>query len=155
LEKNTALVRNGIVLPAKAEKNYDESKICKFIFAARLTIEKGCEVLLAALKLLPANLVFEISIAGKGEYANKFIELSANDSRIKYLGYISGDGKDVIFRKSDWLLIPSLWYENAPVVIVEAAAYNLGVIGSNIGAMRGRWQTLLFAALVINKFYKT
>ncbi len=133
--KATAVVRNGIVLPAPVEKNRDKNSPCKFIFAARLTVEKGCEVLLEALKLLPEDLSFEFSIAGKGDYADKFIELAKKDSRIRYLGYISGEEKDRIFKNSDWLLIPSLWYENAPVVIVEAAAYKMGVIGSNIGAI--------------------
>lgn len=133
--KNTVVMRNGIVLPANIEPKQPKTSPCKFIFAARLTVEKGCEVLIEALKLLPEDLPFEISVAGKGAYAYKFTELAASDSRIKYLGYISGDEKDAIFRKCDWLLIPSLWYENAPVVIVEATAYNLGVIGSNIGAI--------------------
>lgn len=133
--KSTAVMRNGIVLPNQVEKNRDTTKPLKFLFAARLTIEKGCEVLLEALKLLPADLQFELSVAGKGDYAEKFSALAANDKRIKYLGYISGAEKDQIFRDSDWLLIPSLWYENAPVVIVEAAAYGMGVIGSNIGAI--------------------
>ncbi len=133
--KNTAVMRNGIVLPNSIEKKHDNSAAKKFLFAARLTIEKGCEVLLEALKLLPPDLPFEFSVAGKGDYAEKFVELAANDKRINYLGYISGEEKDNIFRNSDWLLIPSLWYENAPVVIVEAAAYKMGVIGSNIGAI--------------------
>ncbi len=33
------------------------------------------------------------------------------------------------------MLLPSLWYENAPVTIVEAAAYGLGTIGSEIGGI--------------------
>jgi glycosyltransferase involved in cell wall biosynthesis len=37
--------------------------------------------------------------------------------------------------RAGYLLLPSLWYENAPVAIVEAAAYGLGVIGSDIGAI--------------------
>jgi glycosyltransferase involved in cell wall biosynthesis len=133
--KGTAVMRNGIVLPEKFEKRRDVASPGKFLFAARLTIEKGCEVVLEALKLLPADLDFELQVAGKGDYAEKFEALAAADKRVKYLGYISGEQKDKIFKDTDWLLIPSLWYENAPVVIVEAAAYGLGVIGSNIGAI--------------------
>lgn len=133
--KKTSVMRNGITLPANTEKTYGSSSPRKFIFAARLTVEKGCEVLLNALKLLPRELSFEFSIAGKGSYADKFTELANNDQRVKYLGYISGAEKDSIFRNNDWLLLPSLWYENAPVVIIEAAAYKMGIIGSNIGAI--------------------
>jgi glycosyltransferase involved in cell wall biosynthesis len=32
-------------------------------------------------------------------------------------------------------LVPSLWYENAPVAVIEAAAYGLGVIASRIGGL--------------------
>lgn len=133
--QNTAVVRNGIILPEINANNHKETVKRKFLFAARLTVEKGCEVLLSALKMLQEDLQFEFSIAGKGDYADKFKELAESDRRIRYLGYISGEEKNMIFKETDWLLIPSLWYENAPVVIVEAAAYGIGVIGSNIGAI--------------------
>ena len=41
----------------------------------------------------------------------------------------------VAFREADCLLLPSLWYENAPVVIIEAAAYGIAVIASRMGAI--------------------
>ncbi len=31
--------------------------------------------------------------------------------------------------------MPSLWYENAPLAVVEAAAYGVGLIGSRIGGI--------------------
>lgn len=64
-----------------------------------------------------------------------FAQAAALDPRIVMLGYIQGESKEAAFRKADCVLVPSLWYENAPVVIVEAAAYGLGVIGSDIGAI--------------------
>jgi glycosyltransferase involved in cell wall biosynthesis len=33
---------------------------------------------------------------------------------------------------ADSLLVPSLWYENAPLAVIEAAAYGLGVVASRI-----------------------
>ena len=33
------------------------------------------------------------------------------------------------------MLLPSLWYENAPVTIIEAAAYGLGLVASRIGGI--------------------
>jgi len=134
--KNAKVVSNGIALPSQNNKQEKTNRaVKKFLFPARLTTEKGCEVLMNAIKLLPADLKFELAIAGKGDYAEKFIELAQQDKRIKYLGYISGEQKEEVFASSDWLIIPSIWYENAPVVIVEAAAYGLGVIGSDIGAI--------------------
>ena len=40
-----------------------------------------------------------------------------------------------MLEQADYLLVPSLWYENAPVAVIEAAAYGLGVIASRIGGM--------------------
>ena len=134
--KDFAIVRNGIPLPCSLSfRERAGGDGVKLLFPARLTTEKGCAVLLDALAILPHDLPFELSVAGKGEYAEKFAELAKRDKRIKYLGYITGEEKEAAFQAADWLLIPSLWYENAPVVIIEAAAYGLGVIGSNIGAI--------------------
>lgn len=133
--KSTALLRNGIPLPTIAEKQRMSGAPRRFIFAARLTVEKGCEVVLDALKRMPPDADFELLVAGKGPYEAAFRAAAEIDPRVKFLGFISGEDKDAAFRSSDCLLIPSLWYENAPVVIVEAAAYGMGVIGSRIGAI--------------------
>jgi glycosyltransferase involved in cell wall biosynthesis len=133
--KRTAVVRNGIPLPTLAPKFRNKKAPRHFLFAARLTKEKGCQVLLDAMRLLPPELDFVLYVAGKGVFEERFKEAASNDRRIRLLGYIQGEEKTKIFRKSDCLILPSLWYENAPVVIIEAAVYEMGVIGSNIGAI--------------------
>lgn len=131
----TAVIRNGIPLPQVAARARDPQAPLKFLFPARLTIEKGCEVVLAALQHLPSDLNFELTVVGKGALEEKFTAAAAQDKRLRFLGYVSGEQKTQVFSQSDCLIIPSLWYENAPVVIVEAAAYGMGVIGSRIGAI--------------------
>lgn len=131
----TAVVRNGIPLPSPVPKMPMKDAPRRFLFLARLTVEKGCQLVLDAMKLMPAGLNFELCVAGTGEFENAFKEAAASDPRIRLLGYIHGDAKTKAFREADCLILPSLWYENAPVVIIEAAAYGIGVIGSNIGAI--------------------
>ena len=45
-------------------------------------------------------------------------------------------------RQADWIVVPSIWWENAPLVILEARAAGRPVICSGIGGMaengRGR-----------------
>jgi glycosyltransferase involved in cell wall biosynthesis len=130
-----AVVRNGIPLPAFAPKIREKNAPMRFLFAARLTMEKGCQVVLDAMKLMPPDLHFELCVAGKGTFENAFKEAAESDNRIRLLGYVHGEEKNKAFREADCLLLPSLWYENAPVVIIEAAAYGMGVIGSRIGAI--------------------
>ena len=131
----TAVVRNGIPLPQIPPRVFAPKAKRRFLFAARLTIEKGCQVVLDAIGKLPKDMDFELCVAGKGPFEEAFRNLAERDARVRFLGYISGEAKSEIFQSADCLVIPSLWYENAPVVIVEAAAYGMGVIGSNIGAI--------------------
>jgi glycosyltransferase involved in cell wall biosynthesis len=133
--KRTAVIRNGIPLPVFKPKARTENAPRRFLFAARLTIEKGCQVLLDAMKLMPTELNFELCIAGKGAFEEAFREAASLDPRIRLLGYIQDDAKIKTFCEADCLILPSLWYENAPVVIIEAATYGLGVIASRIGAI--------------------
>ncbi len=133
--RQTAVIRNGIPLPTVPARQRDASAPLRFLFPARLTIEKGCEVVLAALQHMPQDLNFEITVVGKGPLEDKFKVAAEHDKRLRFLGYVSGEQKTEVFSQSDCLIIPSLWYENAPVVIVEAAAYGMGVIGSRIGAI--------------------
>src|SRR6185369_13271990 len=39
------------------------------------------------------------------------------------------------FDRSDFLILPSIWYENNPMIIIEAMTYGLVVIGSDIGGI--------------------
>ena len=38
-------------------------------------------------------------------------------------------------KKIDWVVIPSIWWENSPLVIQEALAHGRPVIGSDIGGV--------------------
>lgn len=133
--RQTAVIRNGIPLPEVAPRQRASDAPLRFLFPARLTIEKGCEVVLAALQHLPQDLNFELTVVGKGPLEEQFKAMALQDKRLRFLGYVSGEQKNEVFSAADCLIIPSLWYENAPVVIVEAAAYRMGVIGSRIGAI--------------------
>jgi glycosyltransferase involved in cell wall biosynthesis len=136
MAKRTAVVRNGIPLPPPlTPKHWDKKAPRRFLFAARLTAEKGCQVVLDALKLMPPEFNFELYVAGKGAFEDAFQDASFRDRRLRLLGYIQGDAKIKAFRQADCLILPSLWYENAPVVIIEAAAYGMGVIASRMGAI--------------------
>ena len=50
-------------------------------------------------------------------------------------GYVTGEAKQALLKQADYLLVPSLWYENAPVAVIEAAAHGVAVIASRIGGL--------------------
>lgn len=133
-----AVVHNGIPLPDDMvevrQRRAPESRK-RFLMLTRLTVEKGVAVVLDAIRRLPADLDIEVAIAGKGPLEGEVLAAAARDRRIVYLGYLAGEAKREALARAGSLLLPSLWYENAPVTIVEAAAYGLGLIGSDIGGI--------------------
>jgi glycosyltransferase involved in cell wall biosynthesis len=134
----TDVVSNGIPQPPEAEtvkSRRPQDAMRRFLMLSRLTVDKGVDVVLDAAKRLPDGADIEIVIAGKGPLEDRVKAAAERDRRITYLGFITGEQKIAALSSAGYLLLPSLWYENAPVAIVEAAAYGLGVIGSNLGAI--------------------
>lgn len=134
-----AVVHNGIPLPddgAEIRLRREPEASRRFLMLTRLTVEKGIQTVLDAAARLPADLPFEIAIAGRGPLEEKVREAAGlSNGRIRYLGFLDGRAKAEALARAGHLLLPSLWYENAPVTIVEAAAYGLGTVGSDIGGI--------------------
>ena len=134
--KHVEVIRNGIpTMPGGTVQSAENGSALRLLLASRLTEEKGVRVVLRALSLLPANLKVTLEIAGKGPLEDEVKKAASSDPRIRFHGYVSGEAKQRLFGQVDCVLLPSLWYENAPVVIVEAGSFGLGVIGSDIGAV--------------------
>jgi len=133
-----AVVHNGIPLASRREEvrrlRSPESRT-RFLLLSRLTVEKGVLVLLDAISRLSPDLGVEVAIAGTGPLEDCVRAAAASDPRITYLGYVAGAKKIEALSRAGHLLLPSLWYENAPVAIIEAAAYGLGVLASRIGGI--------------------
>lgn len=55
-------------------------------------------------------------------------------SKINFNGYLRGDDKILKFNKADILVLPS-YFENFPLVVLEAACANCAIIASKIGAI--------------------
>ena len=132
--RQSAVVRNGLPLPAIASRSRDRGPP-RFLLLSRLTEEKGIRVVLDAVARLPRDLQFALLIAGRGPLEPVVRQAAAADPRVTFLGFVQGDAKHALLQSADHLLIPSLWYENAPVAVIEAAAYRLGLIGSRIGGI--------------------
>lgn len=133
--RRTAVVRNGIPVVPMPRRQRDPGAPCKFLLMCRLTQEKGVRIVLDAMRQLPAALPVELTIAGRGPLEPTARAAAESDSRIRFAGFVQGETKLALLSDADYLLIPSLWYENAPVAIVEAAAYQIGVVASRIGGI--------------------
>jgi len=98
------------------------------VFVGRLSGEKGITTLLAALKQAPG---MPLQVVGGGEHeAAVRAQLGSG-----YLGFQPLDEVIALMRRSAYLVLPSIWYENFPRTIVEAYSVGLPVIASRIGAL--------------------
>lgn len=135
---NQTVIHNGVPMPpdiGDVRRHRRRDGYARFLMLSRLTVEKGVQTVLDAIARLPKDLPIEIAIAGKGPLEEQVRTAAEADSRIRYLGFLDGAAKVAALARAEHLLLPSLWYENAPVTIVEAAAYGLSVIGSDIGGI--------------------
>jgi glycosyltransferase involved in cell wall biosynthesis len=54
---------------------------------------------------------------------------------VTFEGYKSGEDLERLYESAAFLVMPSEWYENAPMTILEAYAYGKPVIGTRIGGI--------------------
>jgi glycosyltransferase involved in cell wall biosynthesis len=103
------------------------------LYAGKLTKEKGVMTLIKAVK----GLDFPLKIVGDGEMRGEYEAfVKSNDIKnVEFLGFKSGEELKSYFRNAAFHIVPSEWYENAPMTIIEAFAYGKPVIGSAIGGI--------------------
>ena len=108
-------------------------------FIGTLSEHKGVHLLVEAVKSLQPALPLELKIWGKQEedpgYFAHLSELASEDRRIQFCGTFPNSAIGEIFSSLDVLVVPSIWYENTPLVIYSAQAAGCPVIASNLGGM--------------------
>ena len=97
-------------------------------FASRLSIEKGVDILAKAAKLLPD---IPFMIAGNGPDD----ECLKNIPNVKMKGFLSGDELISLIANAKVMILPSVWYENCPLNILETHSFGVPVITMNSGGM--------------------
>lgn len=117
------------------EKNY-------FLYYGRLSQEKGIDVLIETVsKLKKENLLREntLCIVGKGPEENnlKYLvkRLDVEDS-VKFLGFKLGEDLMNTIRQSKFVVVPSVWYDNSPMVIAESQIAKKPVLVSDLGGSK-------------------
>jgi glycosyltransferase involved in cell wall biosynthesis len=100
------------------------------LYAGRLSTEKGLLTLLAAFGR--ANI--PLRIAGTGPLESEIRKLiDGRGYSVKMEGFCSGERLAELYRNSAFTVLPSEWYENASMCILESFAYGKPVLASNIG----------------------
>jgi glycosyltransferase involved in cell wall biosynthesis len=104
-----------------------------FIYFGRLSGEKGLVTLLHAMQGFTGS---KLKIVGGGPEEGKLNAL-AHDLKlsVEFVGPKHGDELKRIVANARFIVVPSEWYENSPLVIYEAFATGKPVIGAAIGGI--------------------
>ena len=103
---------------------------------------KGVHLLVDAFQTLPAELRIYGGEAAYAPYPDekRFRSQLANSPRIRCMGRYEQHELSRILAEVDVVIVPSIWYENAPLVIREAFLAHTPVITADFGGMR-EWVT--------------
>jgi glycosyltransferase involved in cell wall biosynthesis len=106
-----------------------------FLFVGRLTEEKGVRVLLEAWEGMTNNIA--LKIVGDGPLRTEVEEWIANHphANVEFLGQQQRSKTIELMKGARAVIVPSVWYEGFPMVIVESFACAVPVVGSRLGAM--------------------
>jgi glycosyltransferase involved in cell wall biosynthesis len=109
----------------------------RFTYLGSLAWQKGVHVLVEAFKGIPPDAAV-LKIYGDPtvfpDYSGQLREI-ADPLNTHFEGPVPNEQVGRVLAETDVLVVPSLWYENSPVVIQEAFAAGVPVIASEIGAL--------------------
>jgi glycosyltransferase involved in cell wall biosynthesis len=109
----------------------------RIVFVGSLVPDKGPHVLLEALARVP-TLDVECRIYGAlpdTAYGQRLAALAAADRRVSLRGIFPPDEFGAVLAEADLLAVPSVWYENGPLVVKAAFYVGVPVLASRIGSL--------------------
>jgi glycosyltransferase involved in cell wall biosynthesis len=111
----------------------------RLVFLGRLSPEKGLHVVLEALRRLPgAAVTLDVFAVGQSErnaYDRKILALIEGDHRVRLRDPVPSGEVVRVLSEYDALVAPSHWLETGPLVVLEAFAAGIPVIGSRLGGI--------------------
>lgn len=116
-----------------------KSSMLRFGFMGQVGPTKGVELLIEAFQIAHLRNAAHLDIWGDlnkhKDYTNTLKALIGNSDSISLRGRFARDQLADVLAEIDVLVVPSIWYENAPLVIYEAFATKTPVIATNLGGM--------------------
>lgn len=142
------VIENGIMgeeaTPAR-ELARSDARRNRFAFFGQMTPFKGVDVLIDAIGRVPDEIwgddaylmIFGANLERQPvefqERMKTLIERAGR--RVRFYGSYRNADLPKLMRSVDWVIFPSIWWENSPVVIQEALLHRRPIICSDIGGM--------------------
>ena len=101
-----------------------------YAFVGRLSAEKGVETLLNVASKLP----YTLKVAGDGPLKEE-LEQRYSNSNILFLGHQNAEQVAELLSKARFSVVPSEWYENNPLSVIESLCAGTPVVGARTGGI--------------------
>lgn len=104
------------------------------LYLGRLSAEKGVDLLLQAMAGQPT---LQLKVAGTGPQQQSLRSEAQQRGlgQIEFLGHQTGEAKWRLLQQATVTVVPSKWYENFPIAVLESLAAGTPVLASNLGSL--------------------
>jgi glycosyltransferase involved in cell wall biosynthesis len=136
-----ACVKGGVPAPGATENEATRLHPSRFAFFGTIAPHKGVLVALDAVARLSESSDATLSLHGDDTFQTPEFRDSFSRAMRRARGRAVHDGAydradlDRLMGAVDWVVVPSTWWENAPLVILEAFARRRPVIAADVGGM--------------------
>ena len=115
----------------RLEEEYDDY----FLYFGRLVQEKGVDLLLKAMGQVSKDI--KLKVVGNGAQQDELHKIAKelNLTNVEFLGPLWGDDLNEVLKKTRFTVVPSIWHENFPYVVMQSFAMGKPVLGSNRGGI--------------------
>jgi glycosyltransferase involved in cell wall biosynthesis len=136
--QNTKVIGNPIEHSAMVNVNRKFNYPLQLLFLGKVCDEKGIFDLIHYLNNNRhfINNRIKLIIAGNGEIDRLKMTLKKldNDTKIEFIGWVSGTAKNKVLSECDIYILPS-YFEGLPVSILEAMSFGKPIISTNVGGV--------------------
>jgi glycosyltransferase involved in cell wall biosynthesis len=126
------LIPYGVLPTAARPRDRVGGARLQAVFVGRLHPSKGLHVLLDAVERLWPERLVQLDVWGpdgdQGEYAHRMRERAERIDGVRWRGELHPGELRQMFDSSDVAVVPSVWDENAPIVIQEALSHRCPVV---------------------------
>ena len=113
----------------------------RFGYFGTVAPHKGVLLAIEAAARLGKQRDFSLDIFGDARHQSPAFQAKFKESlkrarnHVRHFGAYDRSDVPHLMRSVDWIVVPSLWWENAPLVILEAFRHGRPVIAADIGGM--------------------
>lgn len=114
----------------------ERARRIEFLYVGQVTSHKGVDFMLEVFASLePKADAMHLTVIGNGNILDALKAQYADSPWVTFTGFIPQQEVSGYMNRSDLLMVPSIWVENAPLVVMQAIACAIPVLASDIGGL--------------------